>query len=189
MTDRDEIVPIRPLALHDIALPIVQEYRAWKRPFRVVVSPLAFQGFELREKTDSLLLSLFLGNSVKPIGQGRSLLLETGLPVLGYDLAVQPIRPFRLSFDKGAVVVAELPELERLCIIEAWSDSRAESCDTDRISKMLFRDNEGLASIRSILSFADVGILAEHADKLIKDEGHDRIDDGCACIFLYPTNL
>lgn len=42
MADGDEIVSVRPLALHYVALPLVQEYGAWKMPLQIVVPPLTF---------------------------------------------------------------------------------------------------------------------------------------------------
>ena len=86
-------------------------------------------------------------------------------------------------------MVAELTELERLCIIVMRSDSRAEAGDADRIGKMFLRNIESLAGIRSILSLADMGVLAEHADKPVPDEGHGCVDDGRSSIFLCPANL
>ena len=150
MADGDEIAPVRPLALHNVALPLVQEYRTWKMPLRVVVPPLALRDFELREEAHSLFFSFFFGNNVKPVGQGRPFLLETGLMVPSDNLTIQAVSAFRLCLDKGAVMVAELAELERLCIIIVWSDSRAEASDADRIGKVLLRNIESLAGIRSI---------------------------------------
>ena len=71
MADGDEIFPIRPLPLHDVTLPFVQEYGAGKMPLQVVVPPLALRDFELREEAHSLFFSFFFGNNVKPVGQGR----------------------------------------------------------------------------------------------------------------------
>ena len=189
MADGDEIAPIRPLALHDVALPLVQEYRTRKMPLRVIVPALALRDFEFREEAHSFFLTFFFADGIEPVGQGRPLLLKTGLAVPGNDLAIQPIRPFRLRLDKGAVVVMELPELERLCLVVAGRDSRAEPSDADRIGEVLLRNIESLAGLRSILSLADMGVLAEHADKPVPDEEHGCVDDGRASIFLCPANL
>ena len=142
MADGDEIFPIRPLPLHDVTLPFVQEYGAGKMPLQVVVPPLALRDFELREKAHSLFFSFFFDNGIEPVGQGRPPLLETGLAVPGNDLSIQPVGSFPLIVDDGSVVVAELTELERLCIIVMRSDSRAEASDADRIGKVLLRNIE-----------------------------------------------
>ena len=62
MADGDEIAPIRPLALHDVALPLVQEYRTRKMPLRVVVSALALRDFEFREEAHSFFLTFQLAS-------------------------------------------------------------------------------------------------------------------------------